>query len=280
MISLSRLFSEAKNQQRPLAMIALYDAPTAQLACDANADVLLVGDSMGNVVLGFDNTLSVAVDDIARATGAVVRGVKSSTRSDVPVVADMPFASYATVADAVSNAARLMREGAHGVKLEGAGQSALAAIRALVESGVPVVGHLGFTPQSALSLRGVVQGKTADAARKLLDDALNLQNAGAIALVLEAIPSAVAQVVTERLDISTIGIGAGNLCDAQVLVWHDLVGFSSGAPFRFVKRYAQAREILLDATRQFVAETHAQSFPDASHEYSMSDEELALWRKE
>ncbi len=279
MIPLSRLFHQAKTANRALSMIALYDAPSAALACDAGADILLVGDSLGNVALGFENTLSVTVDDMARHTGAVVRGVRQSTRADVPVVADLPFASYATVADATENSARLMRQGAHAVKLEGAGANSLASVRAIVEMGAPVVGHIGYTPQSAMSLRGVVQGKTAASAQQLLDDALQLEAAGCVAIVLEAIPSVVAQTITQRLQISTIGIGAGAHCDGQVLVWHDLVGFSVAPPFKFVKQYAQIREVLLEATRGFVDETHARAFPNAHNEYSMSDDEAAKWQE-
>lgn len=280
MISLFDLFQNAKRDARTLAMIALYDAPTAALACDADADLILVGDSMGNVMLGFDDTTKVSIDDIARHTGAVVRGVKSSTRSDVPIVADLPFATYDTPDDALKNSAVLIKQGAHAVKLEGANESSLAAIRVLVQHHIPVIGHIGFTPQSAAHLSGIVQGKTLEGAKQLLDDAQNIEDAGAIAIVLEAMPSVVAAKITQRLTISTIGIGAGAHCDAQVLVWHDLVGFSPRAPFRFVKRFAQIHDVLLDATRQFVNETHDKSFPDASHEYSMPDEELRKWQQE
>ena len=280
MISLLQLFQNAKRDARTLAMIALYDAPSATLACDAKADILLVGDSLGNVILGFDDTTKVSIDDMARHTGAVVRGVAKSTRSEVPVVADLPFATYDTPEDALRNSVLLMNEGAHAVKLEGANESSLAAIRVLVQHHIPVIGHIGFTPQSAAHLSGIVQGKTFEGAKQLLDDAQNIEDAGAIAIVLEAMPSVVAAKITQRLTISTIGIGAGARCNAQVLVWHDLVGFSPRAPFRFVKRFAQIHDVLLDATRQFVNETHDKSFPDASHEYSMPDDELRKWQQE
>ena len=279
MISLLDLFQNAKRDAHSLAMIALYDAPSAQLACDANADMILVGDSMGNVILGFDDTTKVLISDIARHTGAVVRGVAKSTRRETPVVADLPFATYDTPDDALRNSALLMNEGAHAVKLEGASESSLAAIRVLVANHIPVIGHIGFTPQSAAHLSGVVQGKTFEGAKQLLDEAQKIEDTGAIAIVLEAMPSVVAQEITRRLRISTIGIGAGVHCDAQVLVWHDLVGFSSRAPFRFVKRFAQIHDVLLDATTQFVAETHDKNFPDASHEYAMPDEELRKWQQ-
>ena len=261
-------------------MIAVYDAPTAQICCDAGADVLLVGDSLGNVVLGLDSTIPVTLEMMLHHTGAVARGAKKSMRADVPVVADLPFGSYATVAEAVQSGKTLMQNGAHGLKLEGAGESSLRAIRVLTEMGAPVVGHLGFTPQSSLVLNGVVQGKSAASARQLRDDALRLQDAGCVAIVLEAMPSEVAQIVTAELEISTIGIGAGASCDGQVLVWHDLVGFGSDAPFRFVKRYADAHETLLHATRTFVDEVHSSAFPTRDNEYSMPGEEREIWLKE
>ncbi len=289
-VSLLRVLRASKTSQsstrfpsetvHPLAMIAVYDAPTAALCCDVGADLLLVGDSLGNVVLGFDSTVSVTLDMMLHHLGAVVRGARQSSRNEVPVVADLSFGTYATTQDAARNGAALMQAGAHGLKLEGAASSSLDAVRVLTQMGAPVVGHLGFTPQSALVLNGVVQGKTAAAARQLLEDARRLQDEGCVAIVLEAVPSEVAQIVTQQLAITTIGIGAGATCDGQVLVWHDLVGLSSGAPFRFVKRFAQAHETLQDATRAFVQEVHQGNFPTRDNEYSMPDAELALWREE
>ena len=215
-------------------MVSLYDAPTAEICCEAGVDCLLVGDSLGNVVLGYDDFLSVTMEDVLRHTAAVARGAKKSRRPGVPVVADLPFASYANPEQAAKNGAALVRAGAHGVKLEGAGPSALAAVRTLVEMGAPVVGHLGFTPQSSLRFSGVVQGKTAGAASRLLQEACELEVAGCSALVLEAVPSEVARHITDELSIPTIGVGAGNGCEGQVLVWHDLVGFTPGKPLRFV----------------------------------------------
>lgn len=263
-----------------MAMIAVYDAPTAALCCDAGADILLVGDSLGNVVLGFDSTVPVTLDMMLHHLGAVVRGAQKSVRPEVPVVADLPFGTYATEQDAGRNGAALMQAGAHGLKLEGAASSSLDAVRVLAQMGAPVVGHLGFTPQSALVLNGVVQGKTVASARQLLDDARRLQDAGCVALVLEAVPSEVAQIVTQQLDITTIGIGAGASCDGQVLVWHDLVGFSASAPFRFVKQFAQTHKTLQSATRAFVQEVHQESFPTRDNEYSMPDEERQQWLQE
>ncbi len=297
MISLLRVLRDAKNSSRdelsnddshsddsstrcaPLAMIAVYDAPTAALCCQAGADLLLVGDSLGNVVLGFDSTVAVTTEMMLHHTGAVVRGMRNSARQ-VPVLADLPFASYASVDDAIRHSAALMRAGAHGVKLEGAGENVLRAVRTLTEMGAPVVGHLGFTPQSSGVLNGVVQGKTAENARRLLESAQLLESAGCVALVLEAIPSEVAQVVTQNLGIPTIGIGAGAGCDGQVLVWHDLVGFSAGKPFRFVKRFANAHETLANATRDFVEEVHSGAFPRRENQYAMPDKEREAWMNE
>jgi 3-methyl-2-oxobutanoate hydroxymethyltransferase len=271
------LLRDAKKRGARLAMVSLYDAPTAALSCDAGADMLLVGDSMGNVVLGYDNTVPVTMDDVIHHTRAVLRGVRASTRPNVPVFADLPFGSYSTVEMAVQNGVALMRAGAHGVKLEGGNETALRAIRVLVESGAPVMGHLGYTPQSALQFESVVQGKTTQSALRLLDEAHRLQEAGCCGMVLEVVPNEVAARITQELQISTIGIGAGPHCDGQVLVWHDLVGFSSGK-FRFVKRYAGARETLGAATRSFVEEVQSGAFPTTEHGWQMPEAQLPSWQ--
>jgi 3-methyl-2-oxobutanoate hydroxymethyltransferase len=271
------LLRDAKKRGARLAMVSLYDAPTAVLSCDAGADLLLVGDSMGNVVLGHDNTVPVTMADVLHHTRAVVRGVRASTRPNVPVFADLPFGSYATVEMAVQNGVELMRAGAHGVKLEGGHETALRAIRVLVESGAPVMGHLGYTPQSALQFESVVQGKTNESASRLIHEAHCLQDAGCCGMVLEVMPNEVAARITQELAISTIGIGAGPHCDGQVLVWHDLVGFSPGK-FRFVERYANARETLGAATRSFVEEVQSGAFPTAEHGWPMGEAQLEAWR--
>ena len=190
-------------------MVALYDAPSAKICCDAGIDVLLVGDSMGNVVLGYDDTVPVTVDDIRVHTGAVARGAKSSSRPQTPVVADLPFGSYATPELAAHNGALLMRAGAHALKLEGAGEVTICAVRVLAQMGAPVVGHIGYTPQSSLRFEGIVQGKTAVAARELLMQARHLQDAGCCAIVLEAVAEEAAARITQSIEICTIGIGAG-----------------------------------------------------------------------
>lgn len=259
-------------------MISLYDAPTATLCCDAGADILLVGDSLGNVVLGHDNPVPVTVEDMIHHTSAVVRGVKSSSRPGVPVLADLPFGSYATLDLAVKNGADLMRAGAHAVKLEGAGPGALAAVGALVEMGVPVVGHLGFTPQSSLRFEGVVQGKTTRAATKLLEGAKKMEEAGCCGLVLEVVPEEVASRITEEIEISTIGIGAGAGCDAQVLVWHDLAGLTPDKSLRFVRKYADAYSLMEGAAESFVGEVRSGEFPGEEHGWKMDEDELRGWR--
>lgn len=273
-----QVLSDAKMRGERIAMVSLYDAPTAEICCDAGVECILVGDSMGNAMLGYDDFLSVTIEDVLRHTAAVVRGVKRSRKPEVPVVADLPFGSYASPEQAAHNAASLIRAGAHGVKLEGAGPSALAAIRTLVEMGAPVVGHLGFTPQSSLQVSSVVQGKTAEAASRLFQEARELEAAGCISIVLEAVTSEVVRHLTEELSISTIGIGAGAGCDGQVLVWHDLVGLTPGKPFRFVKRYADSRALFSEAARSFADEVHSGAFPTEEHGWDMPEAELEEWR--
>ena len=275
--STTRIFREAKARDERLTMISLYDAPSAALCCDAGVDILLVGDSMGNVVLGYESTLSVTMEEMLHHTAAVARGVRASSRPEVRIIGDLPFGGYASVELATGNGAALMRAGAHGVKLEGAGEAALSATRALVEMGVPVVGHLGFTPQSSLQLAGVVQGKSVAAASRLLREARALEEAGCCAVVLEVVPSEVARRLTEKLSIPTIGIGAGAGCDGQVLVWHDLAGLTPGKPLRFVKRYADAHELLHGAAASFVEEVRSGDFPKPEHAWSMDEAELRNW---
>jgi len=274
------VFAARKIANEPLAMISLYDAPTARLCCDAGVHAILVGDSLGNVVLGYENTVSVSVEEMRIFTAAVARGAKGSSAPQTPVVADLPFGSYATTESATRNTSELLRAGAHAVKLEGAGPNSLAAVRAVAEMGAPVMGHLGFTPQSALRLGGVVQGKTAGAARKLMDDARALQEAGCFAIVLEAVTSEVAAKITSELEISTIGIGAGAGCDGQVLVWHDLAGLGEEKPFRFVRRFAQAHETLGAAARDYVHAVQSRAFPAEAHGWKMAPDELQKWDEE
>ncbi|RYG75135.1 3-methyl-2-oxobutanoate hydroxymethyltransferase [bacterium] len=275
-----QIFARKKREKTPLAMVALYDAPSAQIACDAGIDAILVGDSVGNTVLGFDSTIPVTVDAIAHHVGAVVRGVKSSSRPDVPVIADLPFGSYATPEKAVENAVRMMQLGAHAVKIEGT-QEYLPTLKhdvftAFAAAGIPVMGHLGFTPQSVLKFPGVVQAKTAPSAHKLLADALHLSEAGCFAIVLEATTEEAAREITAQLPISTIGIGAGVVCDGQVLVWHDLVGITE-KPFKFSKAFGATRQVWAQALQDFKNEVENRSFPTADNSWNMTAEEVDNW---
>jgi 3-methyl-2-oxobutanoate hydroxymethyltransferase len=247
----------------PLVMVTAYDAPTARLADAADVDLLLVGDSLAMVVLGYDDTLSVTVDDMVHHTAAVGR-----TAPRALVVADLPWMSYhVSVEDTVRNAARLIRAGATAVKLEG-GAKRLPMVRALVDAEIPVMGHLGLTPQSVHALGGFkVQGRRPEAADALVEDALALVDAGVFALVLEAVPAAVARRVTEAAPVPTIGIGAGPACDGQVLVLHDLLGLEDRVLPRFVRRYAALRTEGTAAVAAFAADVRSGAFPGPDETY-------------
>lgn len=240
-------------------MVTAYDYTSALLADRAGIPMILVGDSMAQTMLGFEDTLPVTVDDMVRHTAAVVRGTEKAF-----VVADMPFMSYqASTADALRNAGRLLKEGgAQAVKLEGGGAAAIETVRALVDAGVAVMGHLGLTPQSVHQLGGYgVQGKTSAAATALIDAALDLEKAGSFALVLELVPAELAREVSERLTIPTIGIGAGAGCDGQVQVWHDLLGLSVDFTPRHAAKYAEIGATVLDALRRWADDVRAGRFP-------------------
>lgn len=262
-------FAKAKKEKTKVSMLTAYDYSTAKLINDAGINSILVGDSLGNVMLGYEDTISVTMEDMIHHTKAVSRGAK-----DALVVADMPFMSYQTsVYDAVVNAGRLMKEGrANAVKLEG-GREVCPQIKAIVEAGIPVCAHIGLTPQSINALGGnKVQGKTEAAARKLLEDALAVQEAGAFAVVIEAVPEKLATLITEKLDIVTIGIGAGNGCDGQVLVYQDMLGMFSDFTPRFVKKYASLGELMTAAFQQYDEEVKSAAFPAAEHTYKMDDD--------
>lgn len=262
-------FAKAKQEKTKISMLTAYDYSTAKLMNDAGINSILVGDSLGNVMLGYEDTVSVTMEDMIHHTKAVARGAK-----DALVVADMPFMSYQTsVYDAVVNAGRLMKEGrANAVKLEG-GQEVCPQIKAIVDSGIPVCAHIGLTPQSINALGGNrVQGKTEAAAKKLLEDALAVQEAGAFAVVIEAVPEKLASLITNRLDIITIGIGAGNGCDGQVLVYQDMLGMFSDFTPKFVKRYANIGEMMTAAFKQYDEEVKNTAFPSAEHTYKIDDE--------
>lgn len=251
-----------------LAMLTAYDFPTARLVSEAGVDLILVGDSLGMVVLGYDSTVPVTMDDMVHHTKATRRGAPQAF-----VVADMPFLSYATPQDALSNAARLMKDaGADSVKVEG-GVEVVPVVEALVRAGVPVLGHVGLTPQTASALGGYkLQGKDEAQARKIVDDAVALDAAGCWGVVLELVPAPLARLITERISIPTIGIGAGPDCDGQVLVFHDMVGLFSGFTPTFVKRYTEAGAAIRKAVERYAEEVRTGAFPAGNQSFGMKDE--------
>jgi 3-methyl-2-oxobutanoate hydroxymethyltransferase len=253
-----------KRRGEKIVMITAYDYPSARLVEEAGIPLILVGDSLGNVVLGYDSTVPVTMDEIVHHVKPVVRATHRTH-----VVADMPFGSYqAGKEDALRNAARLLKEGgAQSVKLEG-GSHVAETVRFLVQAGIPVMGHLGLTPQSINQLGGYkVQGKTPAAAVKLLDDAMKLQEAGAYAIVLETVPVHVAEIITSKLDIPTIGIGAGWACDGQVQVWHDLLGLFADFTPKHAKRYANLGETIVAALRTYAGEVRDGAFPTEAESF-------------
>jgi len=267
--------AEMKTRRQPIVMVTAYDAPGGRLADQAGADLVLVGDSAAMTVLGHDSTVPATMEEMLMLARATTRGATYPL-----VVADLPFLSYQlSDRDAMVNAGRFVKEaGADAVKLEGAGPS-LSRAQAIVGAGVPVMGHIGLTPQSATALGGFrAQGRTADQARRLLDDARALEAAGCFAIVLEAVPAPVAAEITGRLSVPTIGIGAGAETDGQVLVWHDLLGLYDGPSPRFVKQYADLATSILDAVAAYADDVRERRFPEAVHTYAMSDEELAAFR--
>jgi 3-methyl-2-oxobutanoate hydroxymethyltransferase len=261
---------------RRWAMMTAYDYPTAKLVDAAGIECILVGDSLGMVVLGYPTTVPVTMDDMVRHASAVSRGAKRAL-----LVGDMPFATYQTSpADAFRNASRFLKEaGMDAVKVEG-GAEIVETVRHLVRNGIAVMGHLGLTPQRVAQFGGFkVQAKDARAARQLIDDALALEEAGAFSIVLESVPARVAALATERLSIPTIGIGAGQHCDAQVLVLHDALGLFQDFTPKFAKRYAELATVILEAMRTYRAEVLEGTFPTPAHSFTMKDEEFAKLRE-
>jgi 3-methyl-2-oxobutanoate hydroxymethyltransferase len=259
-----------------IVMITAYDAPAARLADEAGVELILVGDTAAMVMLGHESTVPVTLDEMIFLTRAVTRAARRPL-----VVGDLPFGTYEVSDDqAVSSAIRLVKEGgADVVKLEGAGRM-VSRVRAIAESNIGVMGHVGLTPQSATKLGGFkAQGRSADAALKLYEDALELQQAGCFAVVLEAVPAEVAARVTEALDVPTIGIGAGAACDGQVLVWHDMLGLYQGRTPRFVKRYAEVASVIGEAVATYAADVRSGAFPEERHTYSIPEDELALFEQ-
>jgi len=247
----------------PIVMVTAYDEPGARIVSDAGADIILVGDSVANTVLGYEDTLHVDIDVMAHHTAAVARARPRSL-----VLGDMPWMSYhLSPEDAVRNAATLVRAGAQAVKLEG-GQARLPVVEAIVRAEIPVMGHLGLTPQSVLAMGGFrVQGKSADAATALLDAAKALSAAGCFAFVIEGVPDVVGAAVTEAVDVPTIGIGAGPACDGQVLVFHDLLGLGSRTPPKFVRQYADVGRIATEAVAAFADDVRTGRFPSDAESY-------------
>lgn len=272
----TKLFAPAISSRKtsqgadPLVMLTAYDAPSARMVDEAGADLILVGDSVAMVVLGHEDTMNVTVDEMAHHTAAVAR-----TRPRAMVVADMPWMSYhVSVADTVTNAATLVRAGAQAVKLEG-GSERVPMIESIVSAQVPVMGHLGLTPQSMLAQGGYrVQGRSSEAALSLVADAKALAHAGCFAIVLEGMPAAVGQMITNAVDVPTIGIGAGGGCDGQVLVFHDVLGLETRMAPRFVRRYATLRDDGVNALARFAADVRSGAFPDLAECYEMNPEEV------
>jgi 3-methyl-2-oxobutanoate hydroxymethyltransferase len=265
-----RTFQSKKERGEPIVMVTAYDYPTARLVDEAGVDAILVGDSLAMVVLGHENTLSVTMDEMLHHCRAVSRGAGAAL-----LIGDMPFMSYqADTAEAVHNAGRFLAEGGmDAVKLEG-GKEMADTVRAIVRAGIPVQGHIGLTPQSVHALGGWrVQGRTADAAEALLESALALQEAGVFSLVLESVPARLARLISQSLQIPTIGIGAGAAADGQVLVIHDLLGLFDQFTPKFVKRYADIGGEIRAAVEAYTAEVRARSFPGAEHTYQMPDDE-------
>ncbi|PGE99144.1 3-methyl-2-oxobutanoate hydroxymethyltransferase [Bacillus pseudomycoides] len=268
-------FLKMKENGEPITMLTAYDYPSAKLSEEAEVDMILVGDSLGMVVLGYDSTIPVTVDDMIHHTKAVRRGAKETF-----IVTDMPFMSYhVSLQETMHNARRIVQEsGAHAVKVEGADE-VVSIIRFLTNAGIPVVSHLGLTPQSVGVLGGYkVQGKDAESAKKLLEVAKKCEEAGAMAIVLECVPMQLAELVSQQLTIPTIGIGAGSKVDGQVLVYHDLISYGVERVPKFVKQYTSVQEEIVRGIAQYVAEVKAGQFPEEQHSFTMKEEEcVALY---
>ncbi|MFQ5560097.1 MAG: 3-methyl-2-oxobutanoate hydroxymethyltransferase [Nitrospinota bacterium] len=267
---------EKKRTKTKITALSVYDFQFARIADRAGTDILLVGDSLGTVLYGHENTLQVTMEDMVRHTKAVKKGAEKSL-----IIADMPFMSYqASIDSAIENAGRLIQEGgAEGVKVEG-GEAVMDTIEAIAEMGIPVVAHVGLTPQFIHSLGGYrVQGRKSFEAKKIIEDAIAVADAGAFSIVLEGIPLEVAREITNRIAIPTIGIGAGPFCDGQVMVLHDLIGLSGNFKPKFVKRYADLEESVLSAAREFVREVNERKYPDEETSYSVDKGHLRPVRK-
>lgn len=260
--------SKRREGAQPLVMVTAYDAPSARAASEADVDLILVGDSVAMVVLGYDNTLQVTVDDMVHHTGAVARA-----KPNVVIVGDMPWMSFhVSIEDSVRNAARLIKAGAHCVKLEG-GVKRIPVIEAILDAEIPVMGHIGLTPQSSNVMGGFrVQGRDVEAALEMIDEAKELENAGCFALVLEGIPDQLGRTITESINIPTIGIGAGADTDGQVLVYHDVIGLENRFKPKFVRRYGTAYEDQTQALTEYALDVRKGTFPGPDEMYTTKDE--------
>ncbi|WP_077369119.1 3-methyl-2-oxobutanoate hydroxymethyltransferase [Anaerosalibacter sp. Marseille-P3206] len=264
-------FKDAKNKNEKLSMVTSYDYSMAKLVDEAGIDGILVGDSLGMVTLGYDDTLAVTVDDMIHHTKAVSRGAKNAL-----IVADMPFLSYhISIEDSIKNAGRLIKEGnAHCVKLEG-GIEIIDKVEAIIKAQIPVMGHIGLTPQSINMFGGFkVQGKTINQIQKLIDDAKALEEAGVFAIVLECIPEKIAKIITECVSIPTIGIGAGKYCDGQILVVNDMLGMYSDFTPKFVKQYKNLKEDINEAINDYITDVKKGTFPEEKHSFKIDEKIL------
>ncbi len=268
---------EMKRLGQPITMITAYDYPSACVVEEAGVDVVLVGDSAAMTVLGYDSTVPITTDEMVMLASAARRGLKTPF-----LIGDMPFGSYqGSDEQAIDNATRFIKEaGCDAVKVEGAGTT-LSRVKAIVESGIPVMGHVGLTPQSATALGGYkAQGRTAEKALSIADDALALQKAGCFSIVFEAVPAAVTDEIIPMIDVPVIGIGAGPSTDGQVLVFHDLLGIYDGHSPRFAKQYCKVREAMIEGVEEYINDVRSCSFPKQEHCYSIDPDELDEFRKE
>lgn len=260
-----------KKKGKKIVMLTAYDAPTASILSECGVDLILVGDSVGNTLLGYESTIPVTLDDVIHHSAAVARA-----KPDCLIIGDMPFMSYKiSIEQALENCSLMLQEGgAEAVKIEGATPRVLEVVRAVVDSGIPVMGHIGLTPQSIFQLGGYrIQGRTAELTEALISQAKALEEAGAFSLVIELVPSETAKLITEAVGIPTIGIGAGPYCDGQVLVLWDMLGLFEDFKPKFVKKYANVRSVIRDAVNEYSEEVRKGVFPDMEHSFEMSEEE-------
>ncbi len=270
-VTIPILYKKKRDGEKISALTA-YDYPIAKIVDQSGVDLILVGDSLGMVVLGYENTIPVTMEEMIHHTKAVTRAVKRAV-----VVGDMPYFSFhLNKEETITNASRFLKEaGAHAVKIEGASEKRLGLIKDMVEAEIPVMGHVGLTPQSINHLgRFKVEGKNGKDANRILEDAINLQKAGVFAVILECIPMELARIVTKKLDIPTIGIGAGPYCDGQILVFHDLVGFLNGYLPKFVKRYVHLHDVISQAVGDYCMDVRKGVFPDDSHSYHLKSKDV------